>query len=229
LSAESEQEQSGGYGCRDEQRTNDEGGTAFPLRFTGRILFFFKRRVGSGFPIDPAAPGATGHSGRHRCIAMRASSHYLFRLISQQIRCCQNRGSLIINSKIYIVRLRKNLEIFQKISHKTAVNESGVKKGLCVVYVPHTTAGVTINENADPSVQRDILMALSEAVPDSLSYSHAEGNSPGHIKSSLMGCSAQVLIENSQLQMGTWQGIFFCEFDGPRNRKCFISIMPRED
>lgn len=112
---------------------------------------------------------------------------------------------------------------------KATVNESGVKKGLCVVYVPHTTAGVTINENADPSVQRDILMALSEAVPDSLSYSHAEGNSPGHIKSSLMGCSAQVLIENSQLQMGTWQGIFFCEFDGPRNRKCFISIMPRED
>ncbi len=109
-----------------------------------------------------------------------------------------------------------------------AVKEAGVASGLCVVYVPHTTAGVTINENADPSVPRDILMALRKAVPDSLDYSHTEGNSPGHVKSSLVGCSSQVLVENSQLQLGTWQGIFFCEFDGPRSRKCRISLISRE-
>lgn len=106
-----------------------------------------------------------------------------------------------------------------------AVKDAGVERGLCVVYVPHTTAGVTINENADPSVQEDILTALRQAVPDSLPYSHAEGNSPGHVKSSLVGCSSQVLIENNQLQLGTWQGIFFCEFDGPRSRKCHIGII----
>ena len=110
-----------------------------------------------------------------------------------------------------------------------AVSESGADSGICVVYVPHTTAGVTINENADPSVQKDILMALRKAVPDSLSYSHSEGNSPGHVKSSLVGCSSQIIIEHNQLQLGTWQGIFFCEFDGPRSRKCHISIISQKD
>lgn len=112
---------------------------------------------------------------------------------------------------------------------QSAVKASGAEKGLCLVYVPHTTAGVTINENADPSVQQDILMALRKAVPDSLSYSHSEGNSPGHVKSSLIGCSAAIYFENSQLQLGTWQGVFFCEFDGPRSRKCRIHIISQPD
>lgn len=110
---------------------------------------------------------------------------------------------------------------------QSAVESSGSEEGICLVFVPHTTAGVTINENADPSVQKDILMALRKAVPDSLSYSHSEGNSPGHIKSSLMGCSIQIFFEKKRLQLGTWQGIFFCEFDGPRSRKCHIHIIPQ--
>ncbi len=99
---------------------------------------------------------------------------------------------------------------------------SGVKDGICHVFVPHTTAAVTINENADPSVKEDILMALRKIVPDSLPYRHSEGNSPAHVKASLIGSSIKVIIEEGQLALGTWQGIFFCEFDGPRNRRVFI-------
>lgn len=97
-----------------------------------------------------------------------------------------------------------------------------IKSGICYVYVPHTTAAVTINENADPSVREDILMTLKKIVPDSLPYKHSEGNSPAHVKASLMGCSANVLINEGQLSLGTWQGVFFCEFDGPRNRRVYI-------
>lgn len=111
-------------------------------------------------------------------------------------------------------------------SVKNVVTHSRVKNGVCYVYVPHTTAGVTINENADPSVRSDILLALRDIVPDSLPYKHMEGNSPGHVKSTLVGCSASVLIDDGRLSLGTWQGIFFCEFDGPRNRKVFIKIIP---
>lgn len=100
---------------------------------------------------------------------------------------------------------------------------SGVRTGVCVVYVPHTTAGITINENADPSVKTDMLMGLQAMVPDSLPYAHAEGNSPAHLKASLMGFSVQILIENSRLKLGTWQGITFCEFDGPRTRRVFVA------
>ncbi len=99
---------------------------------------------------------------------------------------------------------------------------SGVKDGTCYVYVPHTTAAVTINESADPSVKEDILMTLRKIVPDSLAYRHSEGNSPAHVKASLIGSSIKVIIEDGQLSLGTWQGIFFCEFDGPRNRRVFI-------
>ena len=99
---------------------------------------------------------------------------------------------------------------------------SGVKGGICHVYVPHTTAAVTINENADPSVKEDILMALRKIVPDSLSYRHSEGNSPAHVKACLIGSSIKVIIDEGQLALGTWQGIFFCEFDGPRSRSVFI-------
>jgi len=97
-----------------------------------------------------------------------------------------------------------------------------IKKGICWVYVPHTTAGVTINENADPSVKADILMTLRKIVPETLPYSHSEGNSPSHVKASLIGSSVTIIIEDGQLSLGTWQGIFFCEFDGPRNRRVYI-------
>jgi secondary thiamine-phosphate synthase enzyme len=99
---------------------------------------------------------------------------------------------------------------------------SGVKDGICYVYVPHTTAAVTINESADPCVKEDILMTLRKIVPDSLPYRHSEGNSPAHVKASLIGSSIKVIIKEGQLSLGTWQGIFFCEFDGPRSRSVFI-------
>ncbi len=105
------------------------------------------------------------------------------------------------------------------------VRKSNTESGICIVYVPHTTAAVTINENADPSVRRDILMALRKAVPDSLPYAHAEGNSPAHVKSSLVGASITIPIEEGRLVLGTWQGIFFCEFDGPRRRHVYVQLL----
>lgn len=107
------------------------------------------------------------------------------------------------------------------------VAASGIKDGLCFVFVPHTTAAVTINENADPDVKADILMAMRKAVPDALPYDHAEGNSPAHVKSSLVGSSVAVIVSGGRLQLGTWQGICFCEFDGPRTRKVWIQIVGR--
>ena len=104
------------------------------------------------------------------------------------------------------------------------VQESGVEEGICVVYVPHTTAGVTINENADPSVRRDILAALDRAVPENASYAHEEGNSPAHVKASLMGSSVTIAISGGKLVLGTWQGVFFAEFDGPRRRAVMVQI-----
>jgi secondary thiamine-phosphate synthase enzyme len=106
------------------------------------------------------------------------------------------------------------------------VRKSKVQSGLCVVYVPHTTAAVTINENADPTVKQDLLMTLRKAVPDSLPYAHSEGNSPGHVKSSLVGASVMIFVEDGQLVLGTWQGIFFCEFDGPRRRQVYVKVIP---
>jgi len=106
-----------------------------------------------------------------------------------------------------------------------AVREEKIENGVCLVYTPHTTAAITINENADPDVPRDILAALDRAVPLSANYRHAEGNSAAHVKSSLVGASELVMIENGRLVLGTWQSIFFCEFDGPRTRKAFISIV----
>ncbi len=105
------------------------------------------------------------------------------------------------------------------------IEDSGIRTGICTVYVPHTTAGVTINENADPSVQSDILNTLRTMVPDTLPYTHMEGNSPAHVKASLMGSSAQIIINEGDLVLGTWQGIYFCEFDGPRRRKVYISAV----
>jgi secondary thiamine-phosphate synthase enzyme len=107
-----------------------------------------------------------------------------------------------------------------------AVKRSDAQSGLVFCFVPHTTAGITINENADPDVQRDILYKLAKEIPQSDSYHHSEGNSDAHIKASLVGFSEQVLFENKQLVLGTWQGIYFCEFDGPRRRKVIIEVLP---
>jgi secondary thiamine-phosphate synthase enzyme len=104
------------------------------------------------------------------------------------------------------------------------VRESGISEGICTVYVPHTTAGITINENADPDVTRDIIDTLERLVPRSGSYRHAEGNADSHVKASLMGFSVQVLVQDSRLLLGTWQGIYFCEFDGPRNRQVYVRV-----
>jgi len=101
-----------------------------------------------------------------------------------------------------------------------------VVNGLCFLYVPHTTAAVTINESADPSVREDILNVLNDVVPWEAGYRHLEGNSPAHIKSTLVGASEWVAVENSRLVLGTWQGIFFCEFDGPRTRKIHVRVIP---
>ncbi len=115
------------------------------------------------------------------------------------------------------------IDITDRISD--AVGEIGVADGVVTVYVPHTTAGVTINENADPSVVHDILAALDMAVPWHQSfYRHSEGNSAAHVKSTMIGCSLQVLVREGKLVLGTWQGIYFCEFDGPRRRKVIIAV-----
>ncbi|MDM8521744.1 secondary thiamine-phosphate synthase enzyme YjbQ [Desulfococcaceae bacterium HSG8] len=107
-----------------------------------------------------------------------------------------------------------------------AVRFAGIDEGICMLYVPHTTAAVTINESADPSVKSDILMVLNQMVPWEADYRHMEGNSsPAHIKSTLVGASELVAIENGRLVLGTWQGIFFCEFDGPRSRKLHVTFM----
>jgi len=106
-----------------------------------------------------------------------------------------------------------------------AVAESGLKDGLVNVFVPHTTAGVTINENADPDVTADMDTVLDRMVPWSNSYRHSEGNTAAHVKASMMGSSATVIVENGQLQLGTWQAIYFCEFDGPRSRKVWIKVI----
>ncbi len=105
------------------------------------------------------------------------------------------------------------------------VRESKIEAGVCLVYCPHTTAAITINENADPDVQQDMLLGLSRTFPDDPNYRHYEGNSPAHLKSSAVGCSELLIIQNNQLVCGTWQGIYFAEFDGPRNRNYYVKLI----
>ena len=105
------------------------------------------------------------------------------------------------------------------------VAASGVKTGVCVVTVPHTTAGVTVNENADPDVRADIVMMMRRIVPDSLDFTHTEGNGPAHVKASLVGSSATLVIEGGRLKLGTWQAVYLCEFDGPRSRHAWVQIL----
>lgn len=106
-----------------------------------------------------------------------------------------------------------------------AVRQSGVRKGLCLVFVPHTTAAVTINENADPDVVRDFTMEINKLVPWEDGYYHQEGNSAAHLKASMMGFSEQIIIEQGKLLLGTWQGIYFLEYDGPRHRQVYVKCM----
>lgn len=108
---------------------------------------------------------------------------------------------------------------------KDMVKQTGVSEGICMLYVPHTTAGITINENADATVKEDIMMILNRMVPWEANYRHLEGNSPAHIKSTLVGASELVRIERGDLVLGTWQGVFFCEFDGPRNRNLHVHFI----
>ena len=105
------------------------------------------------------------------------------------------------------------------------VRKSGIKQGLCMLFVPHTTAAVTINESADPTVKSDMLKVLNQVIPWDANYRHLEGNSAAHIKTTLVGSSELIAIENQRLVLGTWQGIFFCEFDGPRSRKLHVRII----
>jgi len=112
---------------------------------------------------------------------------------------------------------------------RDAVKNSGTKEGIAIIQIPHTTAGITINESADPDVVKDITRMLNVIVPDRFNYLHQEGNSPAHIKASLLGFSALVIIKEGDLMLGTWQGtwqgVFFCEFDGPRSRKIWVKII----
>jgi len=107
-----------------------------------------------------------------------------------------------------------------------AVDETGIRDGVCHVFVPHTTAGITINENADPDVVRDMALILDRVVPWEGGYAHAEGNSAAHVKASMMGFNQQVLVQDGRLQFGTWQSLYFCEFDGPRTRKVWVQMIP---
>lgn len=108
---------------------------------------------------------------------------------------------------------------------RSFVEQEGLQDGFVVVYVPHTTAAVTINENSDPAVERDIIATLNKVLPVHGDYTHYEGNSHAHIKASLLGASCMIPVENGQLQLGTWQGIYFCEFDGPRQRKVHLKTL----
>ena len=125
--------------------------------------------------------------------------------------------------KIQTTKQQQFIDITDKV--KEEVKNSNVQDGIAVVYVPHTTAGVTINENADPDVVRDIISALDKTYPVHGEYLHHEGNSHAHIKASLMGSSCTVIIQDGKLLLGTWQGIYFCEFDGPRSREFYVKVI----
>jgi secondary thiamine-phosphate synthase enzyme len=127
--------------------------------------------------------------------------------------------------EISVSTSRRNefIDITEKV--RSVVEESGVKEGYVCLYVPHTTAAVTINENYDPSVQRDIIDKLSELVPHGAGYAHTEGNADSHIKSTIVGVTEYIPVVEGKIQLGRWQGIFFCEFDGPRSRRLLIEII----
>ena len=128
---------------------------------------------------------------------------------------------------IYEYSLRTGQQNFYNVTSqiRDALRKSDVQNGICLVYCPHTPAGMTINENADPDVVTDLLFALDKIFPDRPEFRHMEGNSAAHLKASTMGSSVTVIVENGNLVLGTWQGIYFCEFDGPRTRKFYVKVM----
>jgi len=127
---------------------------------------------------------------------------------------------------ILTVKTKQQTELIDITANiRTALQSHDIQNGFCFLYVPHTTAAVTINESADPSVRSDILMVLNQIIPLEAGYRHLDGNSAAHIKSTLVGASEMIAIEDGQLLLGTWQGIFFCEFDGPRTRKIHVRLM----
>ena len=127
---------------------------------------------------------------------------------------------------VHTVKSRSKTELIDITSQiQQLVRSAGIENGFCMLYVPHTTAAVTINESADPSVRADILMILNKVIPWEAGYKHMEGNSAAHIKSTLVGASELIAVENGRLVLGTWQGIFFCEFDGPRTRKIHVRFI----
>lgn len=128
---------------------------------------------------------------------------------------------------MYTYELKTDTQGFYNITDKVrrALDSSDVKDGMCVVFVPHTTAGITINENADPDVKRDLLLALDKTFANDPAFQHAEGNSAAHAKASCVGSSVTVLVEGGRLCLGAWQGIYFCEFDGPRSRAFWVKLI----
>jgi secondary thiamine-phosphate synthase enzyme len=128
---------------------------------------------------------------------------------------------------LYEYRLSAQRADFYNVTQnvREAIAQSGVLEGIAVVYCPHTTAGITINENADPDVVRDLLLGLDRAFPNRAEFRHAEGNSAAHLKASAVGSSATVIIKDGKPLLGTWQGVFFCEFDPPRNRSYYVEVM----
>ena len=127
------------------------------------------------------------------------------------------RINLKTNSRVDLI------DIIDKV--QAVVSKSKLKDGACFIFCPHTTAGLTINENADPSVRRDIINALNKIIPEGVGYTHSEGNADSHIKSSIFGSSLTIFIEGGLLALGTWQGVYFCESDGPRTREVWIKIL----
>jgi len=128
---------------------------------------------------------------------------------------------------LYSYEIETDREGFYEITEmvRDALKKSNVQSGVCMVYCVHTTAGITINENADPDVVRDLMFALDQTFPERPEFRHREGNSAAHLKSSVIGCSVSIPIENSCLSLGTWQGIYFCEFDGPRHRRFTVKVL----
>jgi len=125
--------------------------------------------------------------------------------------------SVVTNNKNQFINIDKAIE--------KIISSNGYTDGSLLIFTPHTTAAITINENADPDVPRDIINALNKIVPET-GHHHLEGNSPAHIKSSLLGCSKQVIMEHGEIKLGTWQSVFFCEFDGPRKREVWVKYIP---
>lgn len=124
--------------------------------------------------------------------------------------------------EINTTRRNQMMDITKRL--QAILNDNDIKEGIMTVFVPHTTAGVTINENGDPDVRKDLLYQLGEISPQSEEFKHFEGNSDAHVKSSLVGVSSQIIVEEGELCLGTWQSVYLCEFDGPRNRKVWVNI-----